>query len=126
MNKNHLIILMAAVLSLSLAGFTLAADMKPIRSGEVVEVVKSGTWNWIGVKDDQGERFWIMATNCTVNEGGRIELLEGVYFENIRDEESGRVMENCYSGKLIRIDGQEYKAYGAHGLPPGCIDLGPR
>jgi len=126
MVKKYLITLIAVAVSLSFVAASFSADKKPVRSGEVVEVVKSGIWNWIGVKDNEGKMFWIMASNCTVSEGGKIELLEGEYFKNIKLEKSGRVLENCYSGRLIRLDGLELEAYGAHGLPSGCIDLGPR
>ena len=119
---RHIAVILAVSFFLGVAP-GLASEKEPLRSGEVYEVVKSGVWIWIGVRDDAGEAFWVMATNCTVGVGGNLELLEGKFHEGIRSKLLRRTFENCYEGTLIRVNGQEFSAYGVHGLPDGCIDL---
>ena len=103
---------------------TLASADVALRSGVVFEVLKSGVWTWVGAHDDDGKEFWVMVTNCTVGSGGHIEVIEGALYEKLKVESLDRVFEDCYEGTLIRVNGQEFRAYGVHGLPDGCIDLG--
>jgi hypothetical protein len=121
--RLSLAITMSLVLLTAAYGSVTAAD-KPIRSSEVVEVIKSGIWSWIGVKDAEGKIFWVMASNCTVGVGGKFELLAGEHFDKLKVESLGREFTDCYAGEKLRINGQLLEAYGAHGLPNGCIDLG--
>lgn len=123
-NKRWKIVAVTLVVLLGAFAHTFAAQGSPLRSGKVFEEVKSGIWSWIGARDSQGDEFWVMAASCTVGIGGTIEVLEGDLHRKLKVEAIDRVFEDCYEGRLIRVNGQELTAYGAHDLPEGCIDLG--
>ena len=116
-------IFMLIVLS-TVAVSAAGSGVTPLRSGEVFEVVSAGIWSWVGARDSEGDEFWIMASDGVVGTGARIEVLKGAWHERLRVDALDRVFEDCYEGRLIRVNGQDVSAYGAHGLPEGCIDLG--
>ena len=108
----------ALVMTLSVAAF---ATLIPLRSGTVVSRVDAGAVSYIKAMDGKEQTFWVVTSICTVGEGGKIEVLAGAHYEKLRNDSIDQTFEDVYTAQLIRINGQDVKGFGAHGLPEGCI-----
>lgn len=99
------------------------AEIVPLRSGKVVSSEKAKAFSYIKAVDKSGEEFWVLTAICTVSKGGEIEVLSGTRYDEVRSESPDFTFKDVYSAHLIRVNGEEIRGFGAHGLPDGCITL---
>ena len=120
----------AALVFLALVAFGVVslppraeAGILPLRSGTVISKTNAGAFTYIKAVDGAGKEFWILTSICTVGEKGRIDILAGAHYDQIKSEHLNTVLDDVYTAELLKIGDLEVTGFGAHGLPAGCVTL---
>jgi len=108
---------------LALFAATASAEIVPLRSGTVISKADTGVFSYIKAVDDQGKEFWVLTSICTIGEKGRIAVLAGAHYDQVRLQEPDMVLKDVYTAQLMKVGDVEVPGFGAHGLPKGCVTL---